>query len=381
MPKSFDQLNVLNLMWSGDAAAAGVHIVHRQIANAVADAGATIANRFLLAGNNSWFADADSYGFNKRALKGKRWRALGKWRAECRLRNELAEQAYDAVVCDGLGTLDILWRSLLASPQRLHLVVIHGEVSAKAHLRRRLRGYRGNNLRFVAISPSTQAHFIGEHPEVDAAQVICIENGLDESVLAAELLERDVARQELGLQEGQRIVGTISRLSKEKDIATQIRALARVADDSSLHWVIVGEGDQRALIESAIAQCGVADRVTLIGYRERAFRYLKAFDVVVASSIKEGFGISLLESVAAGVPVICSEIPSFQHILADAGCYFAVGDDEGLAVQVADALEQPQRLLAMAERQRASAFPRFSAERVARDYRSALESGVAHLSS
>jgi glycosyltransferase involved in cell wall biosynthesis len=80
-----------------------------------------------------------------------------------------------------------------------------------------------------------------------------------------------------------------------------VRAVAALP--SHVRLVIVGEGPERDAIEAEAARCGIAGRVLLAGFLDRPWRYVGHFDIFALSSRSEQFPISVVEAMAAGLPV------------------------------------------------------------------------------
>lgn len=112
------------------------------------------------------------------------------------------------------------------------------------------------------------------------------------------------SRAELGLPERGPLIGNVAALVGHKDHRTLISAMPAVVDAvPEAHLVIVGEGPLRPAIEDQIRSLNLTHRVHLLGYRDDVPAILKALDVFVLSSSEEGLGTSVLDAMAAGVPV------------------------------------------------------------------------------
>lgn len=145
---------------------------------------------------------------------------------------------------------------------------------------------------------------------------------------------------------GEMLVGTVARLTEQKDLETLIRAFARLVDSYDAHLAIVGRGDQRARLEQLAASAGIADDVTLTGFREDIARLMHAFDVFALPSRWEGFGIVFLEAMAAGTPIVASNTSAIPEIVADGETGFLCppGDVDALANAIARLLcDAPER--------------------------------------
>jgi len=130
----------------------------------------------------------------------------------------------------------------------------------------------------------------------------------------------------------------VSRLVRTKRIETLLRAVS-VIKDSGIECVIVGGGENKADLEELARDLGISEQVVFKGFLENTndvIKEIKKSHVMCLPSAVEGFGIMVIESMAAGVPVICSDIAPFQE-LTDSGKYglvFKLDDHEDLAKQI-----------------------------------------------
>jgi glycosyltransferase involved in cell wall biosynthesis len=131
------------------------------------------------------------------------------------------------------------------------------------------------------------------------------------------------------------VVGMVARLDPIKDQATLIRAFAEVAKEhpQAELWLI-GDGERAWELCDLAAAEGVADRVVFWGSRRDVPELLGQMDVFAFStSCDEGFGIALIEAMAAGLPVIASDVPACREVLDEgaAGVLVPAGDEARLA--------------------------------------------------
>jgi glycosyltransferase involved in cell wall biosynthesis len=164
---------------------------------------------------------------------------------------------------------------------------------------------------------------------VPEAKIAVIHNGVAVPALLSEV-ERARLRAELGAAPDDFLVGTVARLDPEtKDFTTLVRAVAALAGDGvPVRAVVVGDGPAREDIQRESEKHGISDRLNLTGYRRDADRLIGSFDVSVLLSYTEGFSNSVLESMAAGIPVVATAIPPNAEALHDGvhGFLVAVGD-------------------------------------------------------
>lgn len=107
------------------------------------------------------------------------------------------------------------------------------------------------------------------------------------------------------LEDDRPVAIAIGRLVPQKDYPTMLAAVARSGPD--LRLIVLGEGPQKAALETLAAELGIADRVAFLGYRMDRFSFLVRADLFLISSRTEGFPNALIEAVAAGIPAISTD--------------------------------------------------------------------------
>jgi glycosyltransferase involved in cell wall biosynthesis len=113
---------------------------------------------------------------------------------------------------------------------------------------------------------------------------------------------------------GEIVIGTIAGLRDVKDLPMLVRAVGGVSARTRL--VIAGEGPERAAIEQTARAMGMADRVHLPGFLPDPARYVGLFDIFALSSKSEQFPISVVEAMAAGVPVAAPSVGDLATMVA-----------------------------------------------------------------
>lgn len=169
---------------------------------------------------------------------------------------------------------------------------------------------------------------------------------------------------------------TVGRLQAPKDTLTFVRALAALKE-RPLEAVIVGEGPDRPALESEIRRLGLASAVELAGARDDVAKILAASDLFVLSSRSEGLPLSILEAMAAALPVIASSVGGIPEIVVEGETGFLVppGDPQSLAGAIESLLDDSdlRRRLGAAGRDRvAQRFDLVSARQAHLDLYSAL---------
>ncbi len=132
----------------------------------------------------------------------------------------------------------------------------------------------------------------------------------------------------------------VGRFEAPKDHPTILRALAAV---HNAHLVFVGDGPLRSPIEDMSRSLGVADRVTFLGWRNDIPGLLRASDIYIHSTSFDGFGIAACEAMAAGLPVLASNVPGLAQVVEGVGILFPAGDDKALANELMALIASPER--------------------------------------
>jgi glycosyltransferase involved in cell wall biosynthesis len=126
---------------------------------------------------------------------------------------------------------------------------------------------------------------------------------------------------------GELVVGTMAGLRAVKNLPRLVRAFAAAANGIEARLVIVGDGPEAAAIRAAAEAAGVGDRVVMPGFVPHPHRYAALFDVFALSSDSEQFPISLVEAMAAGLPVACTDVGDVREIVAAGNLPFVVSTD------------------------------------------------------
>ncbi len=137
------------------------------------------------------------------------------------------------------------------------------------------------------------------------------------------------------------VVGTVAALRAEKNIGRLLRAFALATMGLPARLVIAGDGPERPALEALARELGISDRVSFAGYVAQPAALLRQWDVFAMSSDTEQMPMSLLEAMAAGLPVVSTDVGDIRSMLAPAnGTYVTALDDADLAMGLRALLEQ-----------------------------------------
>ena len=233
-----------------------------------------------------------------------------------RLSKTLREHNIDIVHSHNWGTLleTTLARRLARIP--IHIHAEHGLELADLRIgdwRRRLRGRTARwALRqadvVVAVADGVRERLTTRfgHP---AEKVRLIPNGVDSMTGNGSQLAGVRLRRSLGIPEDAFVVGSVGRLAPVKDFGTAVEAVGlMVGKGMNVHLVLVGDGPQRDSLAARADAAGMESHTHLVGRQTDVGDWLAAMDLYVNSSLNEGMSLSILEAMAAGLPLVVTDV-------------------------------------------------------------------------
>jgi glycosyltransferase involved in cell wall biosynthesis len=147
------------------------------------------------------------------------------------------------------------------------------------------------------------------------------------------------------------LIVCVGRLSAEKDQRTLLRAMTLLPANRQWRLVIVGDGPERAVYETFVHENGLAHRVQFTGSVAEPLNWMRRASVAVCSSIYEGLGNAIIEALACGTPVVCTDCPYGPREILEGGRYGTltpVGDAAAMAAAITAAFDRvPDRRLLM----------------------------------
>jgi len=182
-------------------------------------------------------------------------------------------------------------------------------------------------------------------------------------------------RRELGVTADVPLIGVLSRLNKMKGVEYFLEAAAamgqraRIGRARNARFLIIGDGRHRKELEQYAAGLGLGERVLFTGFRTDVSDVLSALDISVLPSLSEGLSNSLLESMAAGLPVIATNVGGNPEAVEDGvtGIIVPPGDAGALARGMALLLDNAELAAAFGEAARRRVAQRFSIEQMVRE--------------
>jgi len=172
---------------------------------------------------------------------------------------------------------------------------------------------------------------------------------------------------------GQRVLLHVSNFRPVKRPLDTVRIFERVSREVDGVLLMVGEGPERSSAQALARRLGVLDRMRFLGTQQDIAEIAAMADVFLLPSELESFGLSALEAMACGVPVIGSDAGGLPEVVrhAESGYLLPVGDVEGMAARTIEILKDDERRRAMGEAARHRVESLFDADRVVSQYEAA----------
>jgi len=222
-----------------------------------------------------------------------------------------------------------------------------------------------------AVSADLRAHLV--HEGFPARAVDVVYNGIEVGPLPTSE-DRRAARERLGVPEDAVLIGTVARLDVVKNLETLIRAMAALRATTPASLLIVGDGPEREALGAAAGAAGVAAAVTFLGHRDDARRWLAACDIYANSSVSEGVSLTILEGMAAGLPVVATRVGGTPEVLDDTcGRLVPARNVERLAGALQELAAAPGLRRALGLAARARAEQQFTLDRMVGTYQAVYE--------
>jgi glycosyltransferase involved in cell wall biosynthesis len=193
---------------------------------------------------------------------------------------------------------------------------------------------------------------------------VVVHNGVDvDRFRPASPDQRARARAALSIPPDAPAIGTVCRLDPMKGVLHLLEAFLRVRERvPRAVLVVAGDGSQRQTLIDAAEAAGASASVRILGYCEDVPAVHAALDVFATFSRVEGFGLANAEAMAAGLPVVATDVPGTREVIeaGRTGLLFPYGDWAAGAEALTSLIEAPERAQALARAGRAHTQERWS---------------------
>lgn len=271
--------------------------------------------------------------FKKRSIRYLKISLILKILALCK------KNKYELVICHRYKpTYTMLWVAQFYKIPAM-IFVMH-ELGSLSHFTRKLTvaALGRHNMLFAGVSNAVRDDLRKNIWQIPSTNVITLHNMLNAKQTEAQLHDATTARQTLALPAKSFIFGTIGRLAINKDQKTLIRAFANIKSQCPYaKLVIAGDGQLESELKILVTQLNITHDVIFTGFLADAYRYVKAFNVFILSSIQEAFGLVLLEAMAGQVPIIATHVNGIPEVVGDAGTIIPPDNIDQLAHEMLNA--------------------------------------------
>jgi glycosyltransferase involved in cell wall biosynthesis len=228
--------------------------------------------------------------------------------------------------------------------------------------------------RIVALSPK-HAEYVVRQGRIERARIVVINNGVDTERFrpAGSPDQRARVRHSLGLDADTYTVTIVAALRPEKNHGMFLRAAREFRMNGGAGvFLVVGGGEEARKLHALATELGLEDTVRFTGPREDIADILAASDVSVLCShpVVETFPLSVLEAMAAALPVVVTPVGSIPEMITDGvqGITVPTGDVAALAGTLLDLERNPERRRKMGERARELVVAQYSEARMVEAY-------------
>ena len=207
---------------------------------------------------------------------------------------------------------------------------------------------------------------------VPRSKITVIYNGLDHRPYRS--LSSDMRRQrrrQWNVADNETLIGSVANLRDVKNVDSFVRAAACLDREfPGLKYVVVGDGADREKLKNLIDSLSLTDKFHLVGRYTDIIPCLAAFDIAVMCSSFESFSNSLIEYMAAGLPIVASHVGGNSEAVShnENGLLYPVDNEKELANGLRRLLSDRQLAAGLGQSAKKSAFDRFSSEAYIRNH-------------
>ena len=201
-------------------------------------------------------------------------------------------------------------------------------------------------------------------PFLDNAKIVLIRNGIEKMRYRDRSIVREALLSRIGKTKlDKRIwIGSLAELHRNKGYEYAISAMADIK--TPFIYFIFGKGEEREHLEWLIVHNNLQDKVFLLGFIENAHLYMKAFDIFLLTSVKEGLPYTLLEAGQVGLPIIASGVGGIPDIIDDGenGILVRKGNVSQITKAVSYYITHPEKRTEFGKKIKAKVEKEFSIE-------------------
>jgi glycosyltransferase involved in cell wall biosynthesis len=232
------------------------------------------------------------------------------------------------------------------------------------------RLFSGGPDQLVAVSDKQRADLIRYH-RIAPARILTVLNGVDPNVFVDDGRTRRETRAELGIGPDEFVVGTVAVLTEQKGITYLLKAARRLLDTRpGIRLVIVGGGPLEGALHREAEALGLGSGVIFTSWRSDATRLLCAFDAYAMASLWEAMPIALLEAMAAGRPIVVTDVGQNARLVEDQQSAIVIppADADAIVTAVMALRDDPARAARLGARARERVEALYSTRKMVHEY-------------
>ena len=282
------------------------------------------------------------------------------------------------VVMTTTNLISLFWGTVLRQLRRTKAMVVRFQ--GTTHLRRHeplvLRLRRRWIDHYISLTPK-QAEFWIARQNIPYSRMSIVPNGIDVARFVPPQ-DKSALRVALGLPKDKVIVGCVSHFRPTKNLELFVEAASRIhLEVPYCHFLLVGDGDTRSQVETAIHQKGLADAFTLPGAQKDPAPWFQAMDVFVfpSQTQTEGFPSVIVEAGACGVPAVAFDVGGIADVIlhGETGFVVPLGDTEQFIRRAITIATTPSLCEAMGQKARQRVHAEYSLSTMIENYSNLFE--------
>lgn len=174
--------------------------------------------------------------------------------------------------------------------------------------------------------------------------------GLEVDKFRQNLNSESTLKEELGLSKDDFVILSVGELNKNKNHRAIIKALGLI-QNPHIHYLVCGQGELKEELNQLAKEQQISGQVKFLGFRDDIQNVFKGADLFVFPSFREGLSVALMEAMASGLPVVCSDIRGNNDLIHQSrgGFLFDPRNEKELKDSIVKAYEQPELLKAQTE--------------------------------
>jgi glycosyltransferase involved in cell wall biosynthesis len=234
----------------------------------------------------------------------------------------------------------------------------------------------------VVVSEAQKEEITKKYKIAGADKVKVVPLGLELDVLSSIGPRSGKLRGELGIGDGCVLIGIIGRLVPVKNHRMFLDACKKLFDMAAggpdIRCVVIGDGEERAGLEGYAEKLGIGEKIVFSGWKEEMADVYADLDIVALTSLNEGTPVALIEALAAGRPVVSTDVGGVKDVVEDGvnGYLVASGDAPGLAKHLFGLAGDPKKRDEFGRNGRRKVLQKYSKERLVKDIKALYEEAL-----